>query len=103
MERSNESAHIDGNVTVGELIQRTNLTILEYFDNLELDDLDHATTLADIGADSLDVLEIQVLLETEFGFKDYSDEGIRAIKSLNDVYAWVAWNILKASDLLLVT
>lgn len=94
MERSKRPAPADGNITIRELIFTVNNVILGYFDDTSLDTLKGAQSLEDIGADSLDTIEVQILLEQEFGFKDQSDEGLSKVKNLQDVYSWVAKNIL---------
>lgn len=94
MERSKRPAPADGNITIRELIFTVNNVILGYFDDISLDALKKAKSLGEIGADSLDAIEIQILLEQEFGFKDQSNEGICTVQGLQDVYSWVAKNIL---------
>lgn len=70
--------------------ERVQAVILEYLDaeTVSVEDLQKARSMEDLGCDSLDALEIQILLEEEFGFSDPNDD-FAIIGSLDDLYQWV--------------
>ena len=45
--------------------------------------------LTDLGADSLDVVELAMNIEDEFGLGEISEEDIRGIQTVNDLVAYV--------------
>ena len=46
--------------------------------------------LTDLGADSLDVVELAMNIEDEFGLGEISEEDIRSIQTVNDLVAYVS-------------
>ena len=70
-----------------ELQQRILNRVAEHF-KVDRDSLNLETTLSSLGADSLDMVELSMELEDEFGFMmEQSD--ITAIKTLGDVVRFV--------------
>lgn len=49
---------------------------------------DETTLLADLGFDSLDIVEIEITLNEEFGF-DASDRGFEQLKTVGDVVRYI--------------
>ena len=45
--------------------------------------------LTDLGADSLDVVELAMNIEDEFGLDEISEEDIRGIQTVDDLVAYV--------------
>lgn len=84
-------------IKAGEFIEKINQLIVEYFDNeLTVEQLEKANSLQELGADSLDIIELQIVLEHAFEFEDETD-GVCQIRTLRDVYTWVAKNILRVN------
>lgn len=76
-------------MTNEEIITRTNTAIAEEF---ELDMNDMAPTASfkdDLGLDSLDAVDMVIVLEQEFGIKIGKDPKILQIKQLSDLYSYV--------------
>ena len=46
--------------------------------------------LTDLGADSLDVVELAMNIEDEFGLAEISEENIRSIQTVADLVAYVS-------------
>ena len=61
-------------------------------DQFELDEeavTEETNFLSDIGADSLDVVELAMSIEDEFGLGEISEEDIRGIQTVGDLVAYV--------------
>ena len=50
---------------------------------------DETNFLTDLGADSLDVVELAMNIEDEFGLGEISEEDIRSIQTVADLVAYV--------------
>jgi acyl carrier protein len=70
-----------------EIIKKVNSLLIE---EIEIDEklIRPDATLKDIGIDSLDFVDIVVIVEKNFGFKVKGEEMIE-IKTLNDFYNYV--------------
>ena len=72
-----------------EIILRANAAIAEEFE-LDLNDMvPTASFRDDLGLDSLDAVDMVIVLEQEFGIKIGKDPRIVGIRSLADVHAFV--------------
>lgn len=84
----------------------TNEKIIEMIDTslaeeFELDIVDlrpEASILTDLGLDSLDRVDMVIVLESAFGFKVREEEAIRSIRTLGDIHSFV---IGKKTEMLL--
>lgn len=76
-------------MTDQEIIDRINSSLAEEFE-FDLDKMTPETTLfEDMGLDSLDVVDLVIILETAFGMKIREEEAIRKIRTLGDIHAFV--------------
>jgi acyl carrier protein len=76
-------------VTNREIIERINQSIAEEFE-IDPDEMKPEKTLfQDLGLDSLDIVDLVIVLETAFRFKIREEEGIRKIRTLGDIHAFV--------------
>ncbi len=67
--------------------------ICEQFD-MEPDQLNENTTfIEDMGIDSVDVVELVVELEDEFGLDDIPEEELRNLRTIGDLAAYVSAHI----------
>lgn len=72
-----------------EIIAMVNEVFVEEFE-IEADALKpEAQIFQELGLDSLDVVDLIVALQKKFGVNFRSDERIREIRSLNDLYEFV--------------
>jgi acyl carrier protein len=80
----------EGLMTEEEIIARTNAVFEESFE-IESDRLHpDAHIFSDLGLDSLDIVDLVVALQTAFGVKIRTDEKVRDIRTLGDVYRFIA-------------
>lgn len=76
-------------MTDQEIIEKINSSLAEEFE-LALDDMKPDTTLfEDMGLDSLDIVDLVIVLETTFGMKIREEEAIRNIRTLGDIHTFV--------------
>jgi acyl carrier protein len=76
-------------MTEQEIIDRINTSLAEEF---ELDPAvmtPEATLFDELGLDSLDVVDMVIVLEAAFGFKIREEEAIRQIRTLNDIHQFI--------------
>ena len=72
-----------------EVIERVNEVFIEEFE-LEAESLTpDAQIFQELGLDSLDIVDLIVALQKKFGVNFRSDERIREIRSLDDLYEFV--------------
>jgi len=76
-------------VTNEEIIERIDRSIAEEFEIDPEEMTPERTLFQDLGLDSLDIVDLVILLETAFGFKIREEEGIRKIRTLGDIHAFV--------------
>ncbi len=83
-----------------EIIATINESLAEEFE-LDLDDMVPDATLYDeLGLDSLDAVDMVIVLEGAFNFKIREEEAVRKIRTLGDIYEFVIdkhRNVEKAS------
>ncbi len=76
-------------MTDQEIIELVNSSLAEEFE-LELADMTAETTIYDdLGLDSLDTVDMVIVLEGAFSFKIREEEAIREIRTLGDIHAFV--------------
>lgn len=76
-------------MTDQQIIERINTSLAEEFE-LELEEMTPEATLFDaLGLDSLDVVDMVIVLEGAFGFKIREQEAIRQIRTLGDIHRFV--------------
>jgi len=76
-------------MTNDEIIERTNTAIAEEFE-LDMKDLvPSASFKDDLGLDSLDAVDMVIVLEQEFGIKIGKDPKILRIRQLSDLHSYV--------------
>ena len=72
-----------------EIIDLINLTLAEEFE-LNMEDMKpEALIFDDLELDSLDIVDMVVVLENAFQFKIREEESIREIRSLGDIHEFV--------------
>ncbi|AMV72118.1 phosphopantetheine-binding protein [Desulfuromonas carbonis] len=76
-------------MTEEQIIDLINRSLAEEFE-LELADLQpEANIYADLGLDSLDTVDMVIVLEGAFKFKIREEEAIREIRTLGDIHRFV--------------
>ncbi len=76
-------------MTDQEIIEQINSSLAEEFE-FDLGEMTPETTLfEDMGLDSLDVVDLVIVLETAFGMKIREEEAIRKIRTLGDIHNFV--------------
>ena len=76
-------------MTEEQIIDLINRSLAEEFE-LELSDLQpEANIYADLGLDSLDAVDMVIVLEGAFNFKIREEEAIREIRTLGDIHRFV--------------
>ncbi len=74
-----------------EILEKVTEVIVDQL-NVERDDVtEEASFIDDLGADSLDLVELVMALESEFGIS-IPDEDVESIKSVGDAVAYVEAN-----------
>jgi acyl carrier protein len=77
-------------MTENEIMSTVNAALAEEF---ELDPsglTPEAGIYEDLGLDSLDAVDMVIVLENAFGFKLRDEQALRAIRTLKDLYAFIA-------------
>lgn len=77
-------------MTEQEIIDRTNDVFEESFEIEREKLVPEAHIFIDLGLDSLDIVDLIVALQTSFGVKIRTDEKVREIRTLGDVYRFIA-------------
>ncbi|HAS89119.1 MAG TPA: acyl carrier protein [Desulfovibrio sp.] len=76
-------------MTDAEIIERINSALAEEFE-LELGELvPEAIFKDDLDLDSLDAVDMVIVLEQEFGIKIKKDEAFKAISTLGDLHKFI--------------
>lgn len=76
-------------MTDQEIIKQINSSLAEEFE-FDLGAMTPETTIfEDMGLDSLDVVDLVIVLETSFGMKIREEEAIRKIRTLGDIHTFV--------------
>jgi len=73
-----------------EIITMVNKVFVEEFEQEAVALKPEAQIFQELGLDSLDVVDLVVALQKKFGVNFRSDERIREIRSLNDLYEFIA-------------
>lgn len=72
-----------------QIIEKINSSLAEEFE-FDLGEMTPETTLfEDMGLDSLDVVDLVIVLESAFGMKIREEEAIRKIRTLGDIHDFV--------------
>ena len=71
------------------IFEKVKSIILEQFELDEEAVTEETNFLTDLGADSLDVVELAMNIEDEFGLGEISEEDIRGIQTVGDLVAYV--------------
>ncbi len=72
-----------------EIIERIDAALAEEFELDRQDMIPEATLFDDLGLDSLDIVDLVIVLEGAFGFKIREEEAIRQIRTLGDIHRFV--------------
>ncbi len=76
-------------MTNQEIIERIDRSIAEEFEIDPEGMTPEKTLFQDLGLDSLDIVDLVIVLATAFRFTIREDEGIRKIRTLGDIHAFV--------------
>lgn len=76
-------------MTNQEIIERIDRSITEEFEIAPEEMTPEKTLFQELGLDSLDIVDLVIVLETTFGIKIREEEGIRKIRTLGDIHAFV--------------
>ncbi|NVN91081.1 MAG: acyl carrier protein [Desulfuromonadales bacterium] len=77
-------------MTEQEIIDKTNRVFEESFEIEPERLLPEANIFVDLGLDSLDIVDLVVALQSSFGVKIRNEESIREIRTLQDLYQFIA-------------
>ena len=73
-----------------EIIAKTNKVFEESFEIEQERLLPQAHIFTDLGLDSLDIVDLIVALQSSFGVKIRNEEKVRDIRTLQDLYTFIA-------------
>jgi acyl carrier protein len=76
-------------MTEEEIIERTNRVFEDSFEIEPERLVPEAHIFTDLGLDSLDIVDLIVALQNSFGVKIRTDEKVREIRTLGDVYRFI--------------
>ncbi|MCA1796638.1 MAG: phosphopantetheine-binding protein [Geobacteraceae bacterium] len=76
-------------MTEEEVIELINSSLAEEFELERADMTPEANIYADLGLDSLDTVDMVIVLEGAFKFKIREEESVRAIRTLGDIHRFV--------------
>lgn len=76
-------------MTDQEIIEKINSSLAEEFEFDQTEMTPETTLFEDMGLDSLDVVDLVIVLETAFGMKIREEEAIRKIRTLGDIHTFV--------------
>lgn len=77
-------------MTEEEIVARTNEVFVEVFEIEEANLKPDKHMFTDLGLDSLDMVDLIVALQEKFDVKLRDDERVRAVRTLQDVYTYIA-------------
>jgi acyl carrier protein len=77
-------------MTEQEIVEKTNSVFAESFEIEKERLVPEAHIFTDLGLDSLDIVDLIVALQTSFGVKIRTDEKVRDIRTLADVYRFIS-------------
>lgn len=73
-----------------EIVSKTNQVFEEAFEIEPERLVPEANIFEDLGLDSLDIVDLVVALQQKFGVKIRQDERVREIRTLEDIYTFIA-------------
>lgn len=76
-------------MTEQEIIEKTNKVFEESFEIEKERLVPTAHIFTDLGLDSLDIVDLVVALQTNFGVKIRNEEKVRDIRTLEDIYRFI--------------
>lgn len=76
-------------MTEAEVIELIDSSLAEEFELERIDMTPDANLYDDLGLDSLDTVDMVIVLEGAFDFKIREEEAIRAIRTLDDIHRFV--------------
>jgi len=76
-------------MTDGEIISLVDYSLIEEFELEESAMVPEAEIFADLGLDSLDIVDMVVVLESALKIKIRDDAGLREIRTLGDIHRFV--------------
>ncbi|SDN97801.1 acyl carrier protein [Desulfonauticus submarinus] len=76
-------------MTNKEIIDTVNKALIEEFELDPEQMIPEAHLYEDLGLDSLDTVDMIIVLETAFNFKIKEDEDIKSIQTLQDLYNFI--------------
>lgn len=77
-------------MTEQEIIEKTNRVFEEAFEIESERLVPEAHIFSDLGLDSLDIVDLIVALQKSFGVKIRNEEAVREIRTLQDIYRFIA-------------
>ena len=77
-------------MTEQEIVEKTNKVFEESFEISSDRLVPEANIFADLGLDSLDIVDLIVALQNSFGVKIRNEEKVREIRTLRDIYTFIA-------------
>ncbi|MDF1580905.1 MAG: acyl carrier protein [Desulfuromonadales bacterium] len=85
-------------MTEQEVVALINSSLAEEFE-LDLEDMDaDADIFDDFGLDSLDIVDMVIVLESAFKFKIREERAIRKIRKLGEIYTFVLGKLNEAEQ-----
>ena len=76
-------------MTERETIDLIDRSIAEEFELDRNEMTPEKTLFADLGLDSLDIVDLVIVLESAFKFKIRDEEAVRSIRTLGDIHAFI--------------
>ncbi|MDT8443960.1 MAG: phosphopantetheine-binding protein [Desulfuromonadales bacterium] len=76
-------------MTEQEVIELIDSSLAEEFELARADMTPEANIYEDLGLDSLDTVDMVIVLEGTFNFKIREEESVRAIRTLGDIHRFV--------------
>ena len=80
-------------MTEAEVIELIDSSLAEEFELDRKDMVAEANLYEDLGLDSLDTVDMVIVLEGAFAFKIREEEAVRAIRTLGDIHRFVLGKI----------
>jgi acyl carrier protein len=77
-------------MTEQDVVRMTNEVFTDSFEIAKDKLLPEANIFNDLGLDSLDIVDLVVALQKKFGVTIRSDERVRNIRSLGDIYQFIS-------------
>jgi acyl carrier protein len=78
-----------GTMTEQEIVNVVNASLIEEFELDAGEMIPEAHIYEDLGLDSLDAVDMVIVLEKAFKFKIREDQAIRSIRTLEDLYGFI--------------